>query len=119
MELSEIETVQHVPVLRISGDVDLATADALRARLIEFVERKARLVVVDISQVEFFDSTGLKVLDDIQRSARANGGDIAIVCPHERMLRLFRITGLDDQFAIGSTAENAVASVPERRADRD
>jgi anti-sigma B factor antagonist len=119
VELSEVETVEHVPVLRVAGDVDLATSGDLRATLTELVERGTRLMVIDISRVDFFDSSGLKVLDDVQRAVRARGGDIALVCPQERLLRLFRITGLADRFAIGATTENAVMATPGRRADSD
>ena len=107
MELSEAMTAHGVPVLRISGEVDLGTAAALRTATERLLARHAELIIVDLSEVTFLDSAGLKVLDDLQQQAAAAHRRVALVCPHERLRRLLEITGLDDRFSIHDTREDA------------
>ena len=101
-------------VLSVQGEVDVYTAPRLRERLIELVEGGARHVVVDLSRVEFLDSTGLGVLVGALKRLRAVNGTLGLVCAHERLLKIFRITALDRVFALYDTVEAATqASGPD------
>lgn len=97
-------------VLEVGGEVDVYTAPRLRERLVELVEQGARHVVVDLSRVEFLDSTGLGVLVGALKRLRAAGGTLGLVCAHERLLKIFRITALDRVFALYDTVEAATAA---------
>ena len=110
MELTELETVHDVPVLRVTGDVDLSTAQELRAATNGLLARRDGLLVIDLSGVSFLDSAGLKVLDEVQQQALDANGRIALVCPQRRLLRLLQITGLDERFPIHATAESAATA---------
>ena len=110
MELSEARTTHDVPVLRVSGEVDLGSAGALRAAVEDLLARPGGLTVLDLSEVTFLDSAGLKVLDDMQQQAGEADGTVALVCPEPRILRLLEITGLSDRFPIHATPEDAAAS---------
>ncbi|GIJ47387.1 anti-sigma-B factor antagonist [Virgisporangium aliadipatigenens] len=96
-------------VLEVGGEVDVYTAPRLRERLIELVEAGARHVVVDLSRVEFLDSTGLGVLVGALKRLRAVNGTLKLVCAHERLLKIFRITALDRVFALYDSVDAAVA----------
>jgi anti-sigma B factor antagonist len=110
MELSlAMRTVSEHVVLEISGEIDVYTAPKLRERLIELVNSGQRNVVVDLGRVEFLDSTGLGVLVGAHRRLKARDGSLNLVCPHERLLKVFRITGLDTVFDIHSSVEEATA----------
>ena len=65
--------------------------------------------MVDLGRVEFLDSTGLGVLVGAHRRLRANAGSLTLVCPHERLLKIFRITGLDSVFEIHKSIESATS----------
>jgi anti-sigma B factor antagonist len=52
----------RVPVVEVTGEIDMYTSAALRARLTGMIERGHRHFVVDLSQVTFIDSAGLGVL---------------------------------------------------------
>ena len=113
MELSlAMRTVSEHVVLEISGEIDVYTAPKLRERLIELVNSGQRNVVVDLGRVEFLDSTGLGVLVGAHRRLKARDGSLNLVCPHERLLKVFRITGLDTVFDIHSSVEEATAGGP-------
>jgi anti-sigma B factor antagonist len=98
-------------VLSVGGGVDVYTAPQLRQRLIELVEEGSQHIVVDMEQVEFLDSTGLGVLVGGLKRVRALDGSLRLVCSQERILKIFRITGLEKVFGIYSTVDEAVAAV--------
>ena len=97
-------------VLEVGGEVDVYTAPRLREKLVELVEQGARHVVVDLSRVEFLDSTGLGVLVGALKRLRAVNGTFGLVCAHERLLKIFRITALDRVFSLYDTVAAATSA---------
>lgn len=95
-------------VLRVGGEVDVATAPKLRERLIALVNDQRVHLVVDLSDVDFIDSTGLGVLIGALKRVRSRDGDLHLVCSEPRTLRVFEITGLDQVFRIHDTLDAAV-----------
>ena len=67
-------------------------------------------IVIDMSEVEFLDSTGLGVLVGGLKKVRAHDGSLHLVCNQDRLLKIFRITGLAKVFVIHDTAEAALAA---------
>lgn len=111
MELEIPDTdVDGWTVVAASGEIDVATAPALRDRLADLVEAGTVRVIVDLEDVGFIDSTGLGVLVGGVRRARAEEGDLRLVCTNPRILKVFEATGLHEVFTIGSTVDEAVAA---------
>ncbi len=106
--LLQTDTVADRTVLQVTGEIDVYTAPKLRQRLVELVDEGVRRLVVDLRRVEFLDSTGLGVLVGGLKRVRPLGGTFVLVCAHERILKIFRITGLDRIFTIVDTVEEAV-----------
>ncbi len=107
MDLS-LETRQENDrtVIEVGGEIDVYTAPKLRERIIELVDEGQYHLVVDLEKVEFLDSTGLGVLVGGLKRVRGHDGSLQLVCTQERLLKIFRITGLSKVFAIhGSQAE--------------
>ena len=96
-------------VLEVSGEVDVYTAPALRDRITDLLDAGQHQLVVDLGGVEFLDSTGLGVLVAGLNRTREVGGTLSLVCPQERVLKLFRITGLDEVFTVHGTVDQALA----------
>ena len=119
MELSlSTRTVAGRKVLEVGGEIDVYTAPQLRERLVSMVESGDRRVVVDLARVEFLDSTGLGVLVGALKRLRGIGGVLTLVCPQERLLKIFRITGLDRVFTLYESVEAATAEGEDPAADR-
>jgi anti-sigma B factor antagonist len=95
-------------VLEVSGEVDVYTAPALRDRISDLLDAGQHQLIVDLGGVEFLDSTGLGVLVAGLNRTREVGGSLLLVCPQERVLKLFRITGLDEVFSVHSTVDDAL-----------
>ena len=95
-------------VLTVGGEVDLATAPQLRAKLVALVEDGAGSVVVDLTPVAFMDSTGLQALLAGRKRAHARGRSIRLVCPEGQVLRVLRLTGVATVFPVYDSLAEAV-----------
>jgi anti-sigma B factor antagonist len=92
-----IEEEADRTVCRLQGELDSINAPRLRAVLGERVESD---VVVDLSALEFIDSSGLGVLVGALRRFQASGHQLSLRGPTSSIQRVFAITGLDQAFAI-------------------
>ena len=90
-------------VVSVAGEVDVATAPALRTRLIDLVADGCRRLVVDLAWVDFIDSTGLGVLIGTLKRIRSHDGEMVLVMDDPRVSRIFDITGLHQVFTIVSS----------------
>lgn len=97
-------------VVEVGGEIDVYTAPKLREQLIDLVSSGSYHLVVDMESVEFLDSTGLGVLVGGLKRVRAHDGQLKLVCTQERILKIFRITGLTKVFPIYGTVDEALAA---------
>jgi anti-sigma B factor antagonist len=100
-----------VPVVAVSGEVDVYSAPALKESLTGLLESGVSSVVVDLTDVAFLDSTGLGALVEARAATSEAGGSLPLVCNQQRILKLFTITGLDGVFAIHPTVDEAVTQL--------
>jgi anti-sigma B factor antagonist len=99
-----------IEVVDVEGEIDVYTAPRLRELLIDLVNKNNYQLVVNMEKVEFLDSTGLGVLVGGLKRVRAHDGSLDLVCTQERILKIFRITGLTKVFGIHSTVDEAIAA---------
>ena len=74
-------------IWRVCGDIDMATADAAGAHLLEALPAHAPHVVLDLAEVGFMDSAGVHLLVSVQREVRSRGGALAIVAGEAPQVR--------------------------------
>lgn len=89
----------------------MTTAPGLSQRLQAAVDAGHRALVIDLSEVEFIDSTGLSVLLSVLRRVTQANGRLALVCANPTVLRLFHVTSLDRTFDIFDGREAACEHV--------
>jgi anti-sigma B factor antagonist len=99
-----------IEVVDVEGEIDVYTAPRLRELLIDLVNKNNYQLVVNMEKVEFLDSTGLGVLVGGLKRVRAHDGSLDLVCTQERILKIFRITGLTKVFGIHETVDEAIAA---------
>ena len=97
-------------IVEVGGEIDVYTAPTLREQLIDLVSQGHQHIIVDMERVEFLDSTGLGVLVGGLKRVRAQDGSLRLVCTQERILKIFRITGLEKVFPIYGSVAEAVAA---------
>lgn len=95
-------------VVKAVGELDLHTAPALQKELDRAVEADSDLVVVDLSGVEFMDSTGLSVIVSTVAALRATSRELRVVSSNARITKVFTLTGVDQQVGLFGTVAEAV-----------
>ncbi len=104
-----------IEIVDVEGEIDVYTAPRLRELLIDLVNNGSYQIVVNMEKVEFLDSTGLGVLVGGLKRVRAHDGSLDLVCTQERILKIFRITGLTKVFGIHNSVDEAISA---RKTDR-
>ena len=97
-------------IVAVGGEIDVYTAPKLRDKITELVAGGVYDIVIDMEEVEFLDSTGLGVLVGGLKKVRAHDGSLDLVCTQDRLLKIFRITGLAKVFVIHDSADAALAN---------
>ena len=101
MELS-IDVREQGPqcVVVLAGELDMQTAPDLSDRLTGLIDGGCRDVVVDVAGLEFMDSSGLAAILGGHKALRERDGKLVLVSPNEHLIKMVRITGLDEVFEI-------------------
>ena len=106
-EVSDFQA-DGVPVIAVQGEIDVATAPQLRERLLMLADRDHTVVVVDLRDVSFVDSTALGVLVSGAKRLRNKGGDLRLVVTEPHIAKVLAITGLTEVFRVCTTTDEAV-----------
>lgn len=94
--------------LALSGELDLSSATQVEDVLKEIEDAGPGLLVIDLRDLTFMDSTGLRVMVSADARARDAARRLVLVQGPEAVHRVFRITGLDDHLAIVDTPRAAL-----------
>jgi anti-sigma B factor antagonist len=92
----EPEVTGSRTVLRVAGEVDLATAPQLRAAIDAAVTSGAPEVCVDLCATTFMDSSGLHVLVEARRRAEETGCDLTLACAPGPVARVIELSGVGE-----------------------
>jgi anti-sigma B factor antagonist len=104
IEASELDGAR---VLRLRGEIDVRTSPLLRQRLSELLAA-GRTVVVDLTSVEFLDSSALGTFVEAARGRNGSGGALRLACPPPHVQKVFRITRLAEVIPIYASVAQAV-----------
>ena len=96
-----------VLVFKLRGSLDLATTPTVKAALTEATDSGPHDIIVDLTQLEFLDSTGLGVLIGAHRRDAEHAGSFRLVIGDGPIARLLNITGLISVFAVYKSLEDA------------
>ena len=94
MSVFEISPLVNGKGLRLAGELDLATAPELTEALLDFASSKGE-VYLDLSEVSFLDSSGLRVILALARS-RGDYGSLVLLAPSASVMRILEIMGIDE-----------------------
>jgi anti-sigma B factor antagonist len=104
-----IERQDGAVVVRLAGELDLYNAHAVREALIGCTEESPDRLVVDLSGVNFIDSTALGVLIEA-RTRMANRRGFLLAAPGLETRRALEISGLDKHFNVHESLSDALSA---------
>jgi anti-anti-sigma factor len=115
-EASAAKLDDGVRVIAVRGELDLSTASDLERLLEEAVASGDASVLIDLSECEFIDSTGIALIvrawQRLDRAADGEGsGQVMISSDNDQVRRVLEITGLELSIPIHSTRDQALAAL--------
>jgi anti-sigma B factor antagonist len=102
--------VMNSPVLDLNGEVDSYNAPKLREKMVALIDEGNSDVILNLTDVDYIDSTGLGALVAGLKRATERGGSVRIICPNPAILKVFQITSLVKVFTIYDNEESAFAA---------
>lgn len=102
-----VESVGDAIVVVLAGELDLYNADQVRAALESAISERPGILVIDLSQVEFIDSTALGVF--VEARSKAGEGTLKIAAPQLAARRALKVSGLDRHLPVHDSVEAALA----------
>jgi anti-anti-sigma factor len=115
-EATAAELDDGLRIISVRGELDLGTAGDLESPLEEAIASGDALVLIDLSQCEFIDSTGIAMIvrawQRLDRSAQGDGSGRVVICSqNDQVRRVLEITGLELSIPIHSTRDEAIAAL--------
>jgi anti-sigma B factor antagonist len=95
-------------VVRLGGELDLYNAEEVRAALAQAIDSGTERIVVDMSEVEFVDSTALGVL--IETRSRIGRDGLLLAAPQPETRRTLQVSGLDRHLPVHDSVDEALAA---------
>ena len=87
----------EVHVVALSGEIDLSNASEVDEELKRVEATDADAIIVDLTGVEFIDSTGIRLLVTVDARSRADANRVSLVRPPPRVFRILEISGIADR----------------------
>lgn len=107
----EVTKNSHDTILKLKErKLDVSVSPELKGEFILLCRPTLRSLVVDLSDVEFCDSSGLSALLIAERQMRSNGGKVKLVGVHKKVMALLKISQLDRLFDIYDSIAKAAKS---------
>lgn len=102
-----------IRVIAVRGELDLSTAPALEGPLEQAVSPGDASVLIDLTECEFIDSTGIAMIVRAWQHLEGNGDGtrVAICSDNDQVRRVLEVTGLELSIAIHSSREEALAAL--------
>jgi anti-anti-sigma factor len=96
-------------VIALAGESDVYTYDQLRGALEAEAAKGVALLIVDLSGLEFMDSSGVQVLLDTRVMMSDRGGKLALAGPRNTVARVLNLVGADQLIPVYASVEEAQA----------
>lgn len=100
----------RVSVMKVNGRVDSATAPDLESALKKLVEGDKSRIVLDLADVEYMSSAGLRAMVSTLKAVKRVNGDLRLASPSPRVEEVLRLAGLTSIFSIYPNPKDAVSS---------
>lgn len=97
----EVTVLENEAVISVVGELDFSTAPRLREQILELLKGGTTSLVIDLSQLDFVDSSGLGVLVATLKRMRERDGSLMIRSPSANTSKVLQVSGLDKLLLVG------------------
>ena len=114
MRLADLEFEFHgqTAVARVTGEIDLSNVDSIREALTEGVPNHALALVVDLSPIEYLDSSGIQLIYRLREDLRVRGQELVLVIPPGSAANAaLRLAGVERHITTRATLEEALSGL--------
>jgi anti-sigma B factor antagonist len=113
-EVSSERGADDAYVVRVAGELDISHEDEVRSELRQAIEQANGGIVVDLTQCEFIDSSGVRALLlgwEKQQEENGEGNLLAVAAESEQILRILSVMGVDKVIPVKPTVDRAIAEL--------
>lgn len=112
MDITRSHAPNGIPVLRLTGRLNQASADALHTAAMEIAgDDDCKSLIVDMGGVDFIASVGIRSLIRPSQALSMRGGKLAVANLNPQISEFFTLTGLDQMFRVYETVADAAAGL--------
>ncbi|MEA1997496.1 MAG: STAS domain-containing protein [Gemmatimonadota bacterium] len=104
----KVRNEKNLAVISVNGDVDLYSSPEMRNAITDLSKKKVPLVVVNLAEVDYMDSSGVATLVEGLRLVSSYKGEFRIACLKPSVREVFELARLDKVFSIFDSEEEAV-----------
>lgn len=95
LEISTQDVLGNVTILTPVGDVDIYTSPMLKERINSLIEHGSYRILIDLSHLEYIDTTGISVIKSSLSQIHSHNGDIRLLSPMALVKRMLELTNVD------------------------
>ena len=103
--------IENIPVLSVSGKIDAMTSRDLDVALVDLINQNKKILIVDMANVAYLSSSGLRVLMASLNALRNGDGDLLLAALQPFVKDVFSLTGAIRFFSIYPNPEEAIKSL--------
>jgi anti-sigma B factor antagonist len=101
----QVRNEGRTTVIAVSGELDLASSPALQEELDRVAASESQMLIIDLRELDFMDSTGLSVLVRAHQRIEEQGRQLAMVKGPQQVQRLLSLTGVADRLTLVDAPE--------------
>jgi anti-sigma B factor antagonist len=105
-----VDSKDGAVIIRPVGDIELGCSSEFRSRLHDALPTVEDLLIVDLSDVPYMDSSGVATLVELMQLSRRGGSRLVLCNMHERVRSIFDIARLDSVFTIVGSIDDALTT---------
>jgi anti-sigma B factor antagonist len=102
-----LKTQNNILIIKVNGSIDSNTAPEIQEKVLE-ASADSKNVIIDLSEVDFVSSAGLRVILMIYRQIKSKDGKVVLVGVSEEIEDVMTVTGFANFFEMVDTVENAL-----------
>ena len=107
-----LETRDGIQLAHISGEVDIANASTLESEIADTVSNTALGLVVNLTDTEYFDSAGIRMLFELRKRLTGRRQSLRVVVPHESVIiTALLVTEVDQVIPIDETVDESLGAI--------